>query len=393
MERCVLCGGKLANGRCTECGLDNRKNDKKYRLNIHNEKMTVFHRGDCEDHVNKDYRKKTVKPNQENLRKAAAQPQDQNKAEAGVNMNTRTQPAAGTKNKPQKNEKMTAQRKKQLKERRQTGTVKKKSTLLRLVKILVILTVFIWILGAVASFVQDELLDYFVTDDWNDAVRVEEPEESQEKTKPALVTWDESDDGYLDMDLMPGVYSAGYDLPAGDYQLYCEDGAAWIYWWNEEDEYSTRVTLFSLEQQALYAEGDDGTDGCYELSEVISLQDGGVIYLEDCTSSLHLKGIGIGETSQREPQGLTEEIILQDQMTAGEDFPAGVYDIVLEGNDFWTDYPSAFLDVEDKENDVSYYVSIDRDKPRFYRFPFTEGYEIEASLYGDKTKVKLVPSY
>ena len=173
MERCVLCGGKLANGRCTECGLDNRKNDKKYRLNIHNEKVAVFHRGDCEDHVNKEYGKRAVRPNQENLRKAAAQPQDQNKAAAGVNMNTRTQPAAGTKNKPQKNEKMTAQRKKQLKERRQTGTVKKKSTLLRLVKILVILTVFIWILGAVASFVQDELLDYFVTDDWNDAVRVE----------------------------------------------------------------------------------------------------------------------------------------------------------------------------------------------------------------------------
>ena len=80
-------------------------------------------------------------------------------------------------------------------------------------------------------------------------------------------------------------------------------------------------------------------------------------------------------------------------MTAGEEFPAGVYDIVLEENDSRTDYPSAFLDVEDKENDVYYYVSIDRDKPRFYRFPFAEGYKIEASLYGDKTTVKLVPSY
>ena len=33
-QRCYLCGGKLENGRCTACGLDNAKNvQKKYRLN------------------------------------------------------------------------------------------------------------------------------------------------------------------------------------------------------------------------------------------------------------------------------------------------------------------------------------------------------------------------
>lgn len=33
-KRCYLCGGKLVNGRCVECGLDNEKNTKKvYHLN------------------------------------------------------------------------------------------------------------------------------------------------------------------------------------------------------------------------------------------------------------------------------------------------------------------------------------------------------------------------
>src|SRR5699024_10427467 len=33
-QRCYLCGGKLDNGRCTVCGLDNtRKQKKNYRLN------------------------------------------------------------------------------------------------------------------------------------------------------------------------------------------------------------------------------------------------------------------------------------------------------------------------------------------------------------------------
>ena len=33
-KRCSLCGGKLnSSGICTECGLDNSKSDKNYRIN------------------------------------------------------------------------------------------------------------------------------------------------------------------------------------------------------------------------------------------------------------------------------------------------------------------------------------------------------------------------
>lgn len=33
-KRCSLCGGKLnSRGICTECGLDNSKSDKNYRIN------------------------------------------------------------------------------------------------------------------------------------------------------------------------------------------------------------------------------------------------------------------------------------------------------------------------------------------------------------------------
>ena len=33
-ERCSLCGGKLDSGNvCTECGLDNNKSEKHYRVN------------------------------------------------------------------------------------------------------------------------------------------------------------------------------------------------------------------------------------------------------------------------------------------------------------------------------------------------------------------------
>ena len=34
IERCILCGGSLNKDKiCTECGMDNKKNDKHYILN------------------------------------------------------------------------------------------------------------------------------------------------------------------------------------------------------------------------------------------------------------------------------------------------------------------------------------------------------------------------
>jgi hypothetical protein len=52
-KQCFLCGGTLRNGRCTECGLDNTKNDRKYQLNTHNESGAHFHDGGCEVQPNK----------------------------------------------------------------------------------------------------------------------------------------------------------------------------------------------------------------------------------------------------------------------------------------------------------------------------------------------------
>ena len=39
--KCILCGGKLRNGICTECGMDNNKSDAAYRSQVN--------RSQCED--------------------------------------------------------------------------------------------------------------------------------------------------------------------------------------------------------------------------------------------------------------------------------------------------------------------------------------------------------
>ena len=58
-KRCSLCGGKLnSNGICTECGLDNNKSDKNYRINqseCDHEPLTHVHYGKNEKPETQDY--------------------------------------------------------------------------------------------------------------------------------------------------------------------------------------------------------------------------------------------------------------------------------------------------------------------------------------------------
>ena len=55
----------MSKGRCTECGLDNTKNDKKYHLNLHNEKEEQLHQGTCEENLNKKRQNRTEKEKKE----------------------------------------------------------------------------------------------------------------------------------------------------------------------------------------------------------------------------------------------------------------------------------------------------------------------------------------
>lgn len=117
MEDCRLCGGKLnANGRCTECGLDNSKSDKKYHLNTHNDKGALLHRGDCEDNLNQDNGWGLFIPDKKSRKKRQAvpnRPREKEKSRAaGTAASSATQ----------------AKRRKELRERRQTGTVKRKGS-------------------------------------------------------------------------------------------------------------------------------------------------------------------------------------------------------------------------------------------------------------------------
>ena len=169
MERCRLCGGQVVNGRCTECGWNNRKNDSRYHLNEHNRKSVQLHGGSCEDHLNKPENKHTT-----------------------YRTTMEDSPA----------------RRKELKKRRQTGTVQKRKGriwgLLGIIVLYGILEGWSWLdeqdidLGDAVT----RLVQYFEDDDSaNDAGWMEEEDaESDEMLSVSAEKqeWDTEDAGYYE---------------------------------------------------------------------------------------------------------------------------------------------------------------------------------------------------
>ncbi|MDO4324194.1 MAG: hypothetical protein Q4C61_16905 [Lachnospiraceae bacterium] len=404
MERCTLCGGRLANGRCTECGLDNTKNDKKYHLNVHNEKVTMFHRGKCEDNLNQDNdkaaagRKKTAAGKSQKKTAAEKSWQQAGRKTSGARENWSGGRDSGSAEADWSTKK---QRAKKRKERSQTGTVRKKSGLGRVIRWLVILFIAVEILSGIMSVLLKEVPGYFeekITSIFEE-VGMEDEEEgiaapgASSEPEPLQRLWDSTAADYFELTLTPGVYTVGYEIPAGEYQIYCDEGTAILYWWNQEDEYSTSLCLFSEEDREAYIE-DYGACDYFERSGVLELRDGAVIYLESCDGELRLAGESSGTVKAHSLQELPGEIYLKDGMAAGEDFPAGTYDVTFAEPDLSAgEYNSAFLTIKNEKNGTMYFVAVDTDCPVFYRFPFDRGSEIELDLYGEDAEVRLVPSY
>lgn len=415
MERCTLCGGKLrSDGKCSECGLDNTKNDKKYHLNTHNDKTTRLHRGRCEDNLNREgsgaktFSYEKAEKNRKSSGKAGARPgsgSQNTSGKAGAQPGTGSRNASGKAGAQPQTRENRRRREKELKQRRQTGTVKKKSPALRLIRWVLILFVIIEILSSVAKVlpdVLDELRGSGYAPDildglWEEEAREVPDGEDYLESKPEEVSWNVSADGYFEKTLPQGIYQIGYDIPEGEYQFFCDYGQAWINWWTPEEEYGGYVALYSLEAQEDYRETMGESCGYFELSEKVLLE-GGIVYVEtggDEDGGVRIVGDGLGEDSLRTDriQGIYEAVALEDGMTAGEDFPAGVYDIglKLESED---DRGAVYLEIE-KENGAgeTWYISLEKNRDTFSCCIFEDGDAVLLDDYTDGCMVVLTPSY
>lgn len=367
MERCRLCGGPVINGRCTECGFNNRKNDSQYRLNAHNEKTVRMHGGDCEEHLNKP-EKKTVKRTGSTVTRTAVPD--------------------------------SAVRRRELKKRRQTGTVQKKKGKARFGLLLII----IYLIISAVGWLDDQGISVAevlirLMDDATEAISGTDPTQADDadawavevQTEPVYEKqdWDTADANYYEMYLAPGNYTAGYDVPVGRYQLECRDGSVWVAWNTEGNVWDYR-SLDSEKRQEALREYDDEDSVYNAYSEVFSFAEDQIIYVEGTEGGVWLTGMKQedAELTDREPQGL-QTIRYADGMEPGSEIPEGVYDLTLRNPEKGG---VIYLQLHG-EDGTELYLVLSETSPVIHRIGIQKGDTIELEDYDTGAELDFVPSY
>lgn len=283
-RRCSLCGGKLNGNICTECGLDNSKNDDQYVTlgnSGHEESMTHVHMEE------KPYEGKTM--TRENAHKAK-------KAEKSVKKAAAKNATAGNQNYSYSASSMP----------QSSRPVKKKK---KFGKFLVGFAIIAALAGELGGTIIHEVQNYFddATYDDSDSYTEYDPYSDVQEVMP--------EEGELyEADLTAGIYKGGVHLPQGTYTLTCKSG-------------SGQVELIDSKNNiwAQYSFGDEYEDSEQEVSDFEVFPECYVV-VED-TLELHMttENAQMDLTAISNP--LTESKVVSDKLTVGKDVPAGVYDV------------------------------------------------------------------
>lgn len=338
-KECYLCGGKLINGRCSSCGLDNTKLEKKnYRLNESSfdrkKKMTYSQKRQNETGETKNREKKQDAGHlceSHNGRKAHAGSYEEQK-----------------------------------KARKISGILS---------GIIVAIVAFTSIAGSVGDFISSFGDDFHSSDyDWND-----DGSEVDSEYDPYMNTTRElSETGATyDCVLGYGEYEIGAQIPEGTYEVELVSGEGSI----QQDDPENSIYYYSY-----FSEDESDTDAGDYLDDV-RLYTGGHLKIDTgLVVQFHSENAQT-EQMQLEENPLTEQVTLKagNTYTAGTDFPAGWYDVTEASGVDWAElhYKIYLGDLYDKENETLNYENYglwfyDTDGSESYRNAvFPEGTELE----------------
>lgn len=284
-NRCSLCGGKLRNNICTECGLDNTKNDSNYKLNVSScdgEPMTHVH-------------------TQIETRKAH-QTVQQHKTWSS----SRGVPRVGTMN-PRAPHSRTAGHSNSL------------------AKIIALIVVFIFIggIGGFISSITDEMSGF---DDFLENIGLEEwmqDEDAEVDYDPYQYTDNvlpEAGD-YFDEVMAPGMYIVGRHIPEGRYYVKLLDGSGSF----SVSDYENSIYISEFMQE--------GEEYSVEEYEDLRLFTGATLKI---SSGMHIQMTSENAQTEKlvtDENPLTESVEVKSGMVAGKDFEPGFYDIHMDGGE------------------------------------------------------------
>ena len=355
-KECYLCGGKLINGRCSSCGLDNTKLEKKnYRLNESSfdrkKKQNVGHL--CESHNGRKRKKLQVEYQQKENPRMEIPQTGQMQPGGPTVFNPARKAHAGS-------------YEEQKKARKNSGSLS---------GIIVAIVSVTSIAGSVGDFISSFGDDFHSSDyDWND-----DGSEVDSEYDPYMNTTRElSETGATyDCVLGYGEYEIGAQIPEGTYEVELVSGEGSM----QQDDPENSIYYYSY-----FSEDESDTDAGDYLDDV-RLYTGGHLKIDTgLVVQFHSENAQT-EQMQLEENPLTEQVTLKagNTYTAGTDFPAGWYDVTEASGVDWAElrYKIYLGELYDKENETLNYENYglwfyDTDGSESYRNAvFPEGTELE----------------
>lgn len=341
-RRCYLCGGKLVNGRCTLCGLDNTKIERKnYRLNESSfDRKGIEAKHLCESHNGKPSGSHTNQSSGQNRQRQNGQNQQRQVPwQNGQNQQGQTSRQRG------QNWTQTGGKKK-------TAGKQKKGWISTVIVLLMIL---ISIGGPAISFVTTEIKNkiYQINnsgdDNWWSGSEIDTSVDENDPYE--FVTRELSDSGEVyDTELGYGEYVVGTDIPEGTYEVTLQSG----YGSFQTEDPDNSIYLYGYFSENASDEDEDITE-----MEDVRLYDGAHVMIgEDVVLAFHTENGQTGQMqSEDNPLSVTYTLQPEKKYTVGKEIPAGVYDV--SGTKDWAvmEYEIYLGELYDKEYDSLNYQS------------------------------------
>lgn len=350
-RRCYLCGGKLVNGRCTLCGLDNTKIERKnYRLNESSfDGKGIEAKHLCESH--------NGKPSGGLNRQGQASWQSGRNQQRQVSwQNGQNQQGQTFRQNGQNQQGQTSRQRGQ--NWTQTGGKKKTAGKQKkgwISTIIVLLMILISIGGPAISFVTTEIknkidqINNSGDDNWWSGSEIDTSVDENDPYE--FVTRELSDSGEVyDTELGYGEYVVGTDIPEGTYEVTLQSG----YGSFQTDDPDNSIYLYGYFSENASDEDEDIT----EMEDVRLYEGAHVMIGEDVVLAFHTENGQTGQMqSEDNPLSVTYTLQPEKKYTVGKEIPAGVYDV--SGTKDWAvmEYEIYLGELYDEEYDSLNYQS------------------------------------
>lgn len=363
-RRCYLCGGKLVNGRCTLCGLDNTKIERKnYRLNESSfDGKGIEAKHLCESHNGKP--------------SGGLNRQGQASWQSGRNQQGQSSWQNGQ-NQQGQSSWQSGQNWTQTGGKKKTAGKQKKGWISTVIVLLMIL---ISVGGPAISFVTTEIknkidqINNSGDDNWWSGSEIDTSVDENDPYE--FVTRELSDSGEVyDTELGYGEYVVGTDIPEGTYEVTLQSG----YGSFQTDDPDNSIYLYGYFSENASDEDEDIT----EMEDVRLYEGAHVMIGEDVVLAFHTENGQTGQMqSEDNPLSVTYTLQPEKKYTVGKEIPAGVYDV--SGTKDWAvmEYEIYLGELYDEEYDSLNYqnysimVEAGNENAIYKNAVLTEGTEI-----------------